>query len=65
MMRQAASKSKPDFYIKQDGDTFEIKMVTMFMTIEDNFTLGKVFDKKEPSGNMMDVSFTVQYTVQY
>ncbi len=56
MMRKAASSSRPDFYIEQNGDDFVIKMVTMFMTIEDKFTLGKVFDKKEPSGNMMDVS---------
>ena len=55
MIRKMVGAGKPDLDIKQDGDKFEIKLISTFKNRENNFTVGEEFEETQHDGSKMKV----------
>ena len=58
-----AANSKPTVEVTQDGDRFSIKLHSMFITREENFTVGEPYEQNQHDGSISNVSIYVIFIV--
>jgi len=55
VVRKMASHSNPSVDITQDGEKFHIKLHSLFVTRESNFTVGDEYEETQHNGAVMKV----------
>ena len=56
MIRKMAGAASPVLEITQDGDTFGVKLQSMFHSKDQSFKIGDTFEETQQNGVIMKVS---------
>ncbi len=55
LIRKAAVRSNPTLVVKQEGNKFDMKLTSMFITKEFKFTVGEDYEEAQQNGKMYKV----------